>query len=1252
MKKLSIIVMLLALVLCASLVLVACGEIGTVPVYKGMSVSYSNPQMYSAKLFASNNNGNNGNHYGQYKGDYNGKPEADDNNPWGNGDTIEDEIGTLEVIGSAQDVYFSECYSDIYIVVHIDNPDNYEIVSFTLNGKKYSNYMFEEGSDMENLILKVSVGAEAGLKDYTIDAIKYIQGEKIKDVRMDGDKTVDIKVFTPDRPYAQITDESVTHNSISLTVQVSDSNALIAESSGKAVVVLYDGKNIVENQDISVGTSNVTFDNLTANKVYQYAVFACYHNFVTDKNSWNTLCKNAVSTDPIVLFDQINVGEHEISYDFWWNTAVSGSEIKSLVLYSEAGTETQLPLETRCISDLIPNTNYTIEAQYNNGDKLDTISLQFKTLAVPYSYQLSADETHYTITGCDKQATNIVIPTDIGGIPVTAIKAQAFAYCPSLISITIPNSVTEIGSEAFNYCIGLKTVVIPDSVTTIGDGAFRSCENLKNVTLGNSIISIGNNAFYNCINLTSIVIGDKVTTIGVGAFCDCRSLTSITIPDSVTSIGDYAFAACNSLTNVTFGNSVTTIGESAFYDCNYLTTVTIGNGVTTIGESAFYDCSNLTSIIIGDKVTTIGDNAFYNCPIETATLPTSALNSINKDNLKVVVINGGTTIGDAMFQYCSNLTSVTIGNSVTTINYQAFYECSNLTSVTLGNSVTTIGNHAFNGCSSLTSIAIPNSVATIGDYAFNGCPNLTNVTLGNGITTIGDYAFSSCSSLTSIVIPDSVTTIGTYAFKECKNLNSVTLGNSLISIGNYALSGCSSLTSIVIPDSVTTIGDYAFKECKNLNSVTLGNGIISIGNNAFYNCNSLTKVNYTGTMDQWAQINFGGSYSNPSRYTKQLYLNDVLVTGIVLTTATKISSYAFYSCSSLTSITIPDSVTSIGDYAFGNCDSLTSIVIPDSVTTIGESAFYSCDSLKSVTLGNGVTTIGNKAFYNCKNLKNVTLGNSITAIGEEVFYNCESITQVNYTGTMDQWVQINFGGNNSNPLYYAKKLYLNDLLVTDVVLTTATKISAYAFYNCNNLTSIALGNSVTTIGDDAFHSCSGLTKVNYTGTIDQWAQINFGNAYSNPLRYANKLYLNDVLVTNVVLTTATKISSYAFIGCDSLTSIALGNNVTTIGNYAFSGCDNLTSVTFGNSVTSIGSRAFQNCTSLTSIVIPDSVTSIGDEAFRYCDNLVIYCQATTEPSGWSSKWAYAPDNVYWYSESQPTSSGNYWHYVDGVVTKW
>ena len=227
--------------------------------------------------------------------------------------------------------------------------------------------------------------------------------------------------------------------------------------------------------------------------------------------------------------------------------------------------------------------------------------------------------------------------------------------------------------------------------------------------------------------------------------------------------------------------------------------------------------------------------------------------------------------------------------------------------------VTSIGDSAFRGCSRLTSITFTNSVTNIGNFAFAGCSNLIGITIPDSVTNIGNMAFEDCSSLTIISIPNSVISIGGRAFYNCSSLTSVAIPNSVTTIGNGAFYNCSSLTSVTIPDSVTSIGESAFGGCSNLTSMTIpfvgksksaNEGYDQVFGYIFGYAMVSGNGQPTGSIFQYDSDEFSYYYFIPSS------LRTVIITG------GNISYHAFYNCSNLTSVTIPDSVKSIGEDAF------------------------------------------------------------------------------------------------------------------------------------------------------------------------------------------------------------------------------------------------------------------------------------------------------------------------------------------------
>ena len=355
---------------------------------------------------------------------------------------------------------------------------------------------------------------------------------------------------------------------------------------------------------------------------------------------------------------------------------------------------------------------------------------------------------------------------------------------------------------------------------------------------------------------------------------------------------------------------------------------------------------------------------------------------------------------------------------------------------------------------------------------------------------------------------------------------------------------------------------------------------------------------------------------------------------------TSIGNSAFSGCTGLTSITIPDSVTSIGydtffgctniqtaavptiaiermpkdnlqtvvltggqgigERAFSGCTSLTSIALPDSVTSIGSSELNKTTKKIRVTLPNGVTSIGDGAFSGCTGLTSITIPDSVTSIGSGAFSGCTAeIVWGDAPGITT--IQYEFSGYKGTSFTRPNSV---------------TSIGAYAFYNCTSLTSITIPDSVTSIGENSFNGCRKLIEIYNRSALN----ITKGSRWNGYVGYyAKNIYTNPInskLSTDengyIIYTDGDNKILMGYTGTDA--TLALPNGITEIYPCAFYNCTSLTSITIPDSVTSIGDSAFYACTGLTSITIPNGVTNIGNYAFYYCTGLT----SITIPDGVTS----------------------------------
>lgn len=279
-----------------------------------------------------------------------------------------------DIVGADRLLYYAKKNEDIYITVHINNPESFEILSFTLNGTKYQSYMFEAGSNSEELILKVNVGEAQGIVEYTIDAIKYVDGTEIKDVRMDGEKTVRVGVYpenSSEHPMVSVTDKVIGCEDITFTTALSDVNYMVQASEGKLYVFLYAGAEQIAQQELSISeNTSVSFSDLIHGTEYCYHIVAYYD--LLDGNGFapHSLYEERFYTKSLVEIGNVQlVDEENLSFD----VNITGGQnvsIQKIELLNAFGTaEYTGDAETRSFDGLVIG-RYTLKVTYayDNGE--------------------------------------------------------------------------------------------------------------------------------------------------------------------------------------------------------------------------------------------------------------------------------------------------------------------------------------------------------------------------------------------------------------------------------------------------------------------------------------------------------------------------------------------------------------------------------------------------------------------------------------------------------------------------------------------------------------------------------------------------------------------------------------------------------------------------------------------------------------------------------------------------------------------
>ena len=913
-----------------------------------------------------------------------------------------------------------------------------------------------------------------------------------------------------------------------------------------------------------------------------------------------------------------------------------------------------------------------------------------------------------TITGYNGSSTNVVIPSEIYGMPVRSIGDGAFQYNETLKDVIIPDGVTSIEYCAFQGCNSLTNIDIPDSVENIGEAAFLFCSSLKGIDIPAGVEHIGVMAFGDCTSIKSVTIpstarwvedqafgftvryvdpltGDKMEDFTLNfekgtagevyavrnGFSTAKGLFTRELSDGTLAIGYYNGDATDFVVPSEIdGKTVTTIDSGAFADCTALKSIEIPASVNSIGQWAvgykkvYRDEYDLLNVACYDKI----DGFKINYKKNTEGHCYAACNGFTDEGCVKVTDAGDGTL--AIVQYYGNdkefvIPSEIDGIPVTEIYGCAFEGCKSLTSVTIPDTVTAIYNGVFLDCPMLKEVTIPASVEEISDHAFGYLRsgydenynaiytkvdgfkiNYTKNSEGHYYAADNGFTDEDCLK-TYIVDMGEVDTIGISGFAG-SNITSFVIpeeidGQKVVGIDSDAFIHCPMLKEITVPTSVTYIGEHAFgytyNELEDSYEKIEGFTINFEKNSEAHRyaaVNGFTDEEYlvTGTEyyygdEEYVAIN--KCYGGKENLVIPKEIGGKKVIGI--------ESDAFRDNKNIRSVIIPDGVQFIYSQAFFGCTSLDEVTIPESVINIGEKAFgyYENDDYETVkkdgfvinyaknSAGHLYATRNGFSDESCMfiesdefgkylrgyagNDASVVIPDGVTYIDNESFKDCDKLTKVTIPSSADYIGYNAFDGCAS----------LETVIIPDGVTTIGNK----AFFGCTSLKNVTIPNNVTSIGAYAFGyyeqddnpeymKVDGF-KIDYVkgSEAHYYAYVNgftdegglFVSYWTDEGVVIRKYAGNDTSYTIPSVVDGKKvvgISDAAFKDCTTLKSVVIPEGVTGIMSEAFNGCTSLNKVVLPSTLDNVDNGAFANCPSLKEVTVPSGVSYIGDNAFGYC----------------------------------------------------
>lgn len=806
-------------------------------------------------------------------------------------------------------------------------------------------------------------------------------------------------------------------------------------------------------------------------------------------------------------------------------------------------------------------------------------------------WKMTKIDSKFYITEYLGNNENLVVPARIydaaSGADVNVYGVRSLNYTP--ISLTLSSGIEYVGGNGSNNIFstteaGLTSITLPNSITTIDSRAFLGCSEIVNFGVPSKLQKIGNYAFANCSSITSYDLPKTLLQIGVGAFdgnvnmsqLTFNSVAAPTIADGsifagttsnlkvrvpvggkasyVSNLSNRSFAENTYMYGLTGTTPIAIYKDNIFRYIYYIDILNSSGGSSNppTGRVQVYQTQNFSVTFTpstGNRIEAIYvDSSDENLmSVAEGDSQTYVFQNIQNSHLIEAVyskmyvrldINGGTG-KQPLIVYNDDKSQFKINDNIepTKSGKEFYYYSTNKDDNEQGQNGTRYDLGLWydlpSTTASTTLYAIyltPTSYTTTSQYVV--VPKNVSAIAGSSSKNI--FGSSSDSTLKYITLHRNTTTIGSYALYGCKTLTGISHSDGVVALGGYAMAGCVELVKYRFAPYTQSIGNNAFASDTKLGSVTNfeNTKVSQVAQNVFSQCSSLISISLPNTI-------------------------------------TAIGDGAFEGCSKLTSMDLSKTkTTTIGTSAFASCGNLGTIILPTTLTIIGTSAFEDDTNLRSVqnlekTI---VSTINKNAFLGCKNLSSVKLPQTLSTLGESAFEGCSNLTAVS-------------GFENTAVKILKERTFANCSSLSTLSLARGlTEISTEALFGCSilrNLDTLST-TKVTKIGVGALKDTAGLTSISLpTSTFVSFAQSAFENSGVQKINN---------------LKNCSKFKSFgasSFMN-SGLKEIEFPNCTFSIEASAFKNCTALTKATFNSKTAPTAQEtSFEGTTSALQVYIPN-----------------------------------------------------------------